>query len=123
MPTEWLTNRTFEAIFANGTKGDFFYEVEEIRAVTKEIIKQRKSNLNFKNPKGENLVTKGLFFDSNLMKKIVLKAVFSDKEKLGKLIASKFDIKFVSEKDEAELVEKFLAIMEDALLEFDKKAS
>ena len=59
----------------------------------------------------------------NLMKKIVLKAVFSDKEKLGKLIASKFDIKFVSEKDEAELVEKFLAIMEDSLLEFDKKAS
>ena len=59
----------------------------------------------------------------NLMKRIVLKAVFSDKEKLGKLIASKFDIKFVSEKDEAELVEKFLSIMEDALLEFDKKAS
>ena len=59
----------------------------------------------------------------NLMKKIVLKAVFSDKEKLGKLIASKFDIKFVSEKDEAELVEKFLSIMEDALLDFDKKAS
>ena len=57
------------------------------------------------------------------MKKIVLKAVFSDKEKLGKLIASKFDIKFVSEKDEAELVEKFLSIMEDALLDFDKKAS
>jgi hypothetical protein len=71
MPTEWLTNGTFEAIFANGTQGDFFYKVEEIRAITKEIIKQRKSNTNFKNPKGGNLVTKGLFFDSNLMKKIV----------------------------------------------------
>ena len=59
----------------------------------------------------------------NLMKRIVLKDVFIDKEKLGKLIASKFDIKFVSEKDEAELVEKFLSIMEDALLDFDKKAS
>ena len=59
----------------------------------------------------------------SLMKRIVLKAVFSDKEKLGKLIASKFDIKFVSEKDEAELVEKFLSIMEASLLEFDKKAS
>tara|TARA_R100000329_G_scaffold90273_1_gene75577 strand:- start:342 stop:509 length:168 start_codon:yes stop_codon:yes gene_type:complete len=55
------------------------------------------------------------------MKKIVLGVLFKDKAKLGKLIASKFDIPGVSEKHESELAEKMLEIMEAAFLEIGKK--
>ena len=57
----------------------------------------------------------------NLMKKIVLGVVFKDKVKLGKLIASKFDIPMVSEKHEQELAEKMLDILESAIMEYGKK--
>lgn len=57
----------------------------------------------------------------SIMKKIVLNVLFKDKEKLGKLIASKFDIPMVSEKDEAELATKMLEIMESALADAGKK--
>tara|TARA_R100000278_G_C5473060_1_gene165198 strand:- start:1414 stop:1593 length:180 start_codon:yes stop_codon:yes gene_type:complete len=57
----------------------------------------------------------------NVMKKIVLGVLFKDKAKLGKLIASKFDIPGVSEKHESELAEKMLEIMEAAFLEIGKK--
>ena len=56
-----------------------------------------------------------------IMKKIVLNVLFKDKEKLGKLIASKFDIPMVSEKDEVELATKMLEIMESALADAGKK--
>lgn len=55
------------------------------------------------------------------MKKIVLGVVFKDKAKLGKVIASKFDIPMVSEKDEIELATKMLDIFEKALMDYDKK--
>ena len=70
MPTVWLKNSTFKAIFANSTKGDFFNKMKELDAVIDEIIKARESNPNFKEPKGGNLVTDGLKFDSSLMGKI-----------------------------------------------------
>ncbi len=57
----------------------------------------------------------------NIMKKIVLGVVFKDKAKLGKLIASKFDIPMVSEKDEVALATKMLEIMESAMMEYGKK--
>ena len=57
----------------------------------------------------------------SIMKKIVLNVLFKDKEKLGKLIASKFDIPMVSEKDEVELATKMLEIMESALADAGKK--
>ena len=69
-PTVWLKNSTFKAIFANSTKGDFFYRTEELDAVINEIIKARKSNPNFVEPSGGNLVTNGLKFDAKLMDKI-----------------------------------------------------
>jgi len=69
-PTVWLKNPTFKAIFANSTKGDFFYRTEELDAVINEIIKARKSNPNFVEPSGGNLVTSGLKFDAKLMDKI-----------------------------------------------------
>lgn len=56
-----------------------------------------------------------------IMKKIVLGVVFKDKAKLGKVIASKFDIPMVSEKDEIELATKMLDIFEKALMDYDKK--
>ena len=70
MPTVWLKNSTFKAIFANSTEGDFFNKMKELDAVIDEIIKARESNPNFKEPKGGNLVTDGLKFDSSLMGKI-----------------------------------------------------
>ena len=57
----------------------------------------------------------------NIMKKIVIGVVFKDKAKLGKLIASKFDIPMVSEKDEVALATKMLEIMESAMMEYGKK--
>ena len=55
------------------------------------------------------------------MKKIVIGVIFKDKAKLGKLIASKFDIPLVSEKDEVALATKMLEIMESAMMEYGKK--
>ena len=54
------------------------------------------------------------------MKKIVLGVIFKDKAKLGKAIASKFDIPLVSEEDEIALATKMIEIMESAVIEYGK---
>lgn len=56
----------------------------------------------------------------SIMKKIVLGVIFKDKAKLGKLIASKFDIPLVSEEDEIALATKMIEIMESAVIEYGK---
>ena len=55
-----------------------------------------------------------------IMKKFVLGVIFKDKAKLGKLIASKFDIPLVSEEDEIALATKMIEIMESAVIEYGK---